>query len=102
MRLYSLYLILNLSVYRRPSLYMIFVCYPNFRRNKVKRRRISLLAPVIMTGIMAVALAIVPVFALASGGSFIGQFNNVKPLPSPLPANSDITSYVVFVVPTTT
>jgi len=67
----------------------------------VKRRRISLLAPVIMTGIMAVALAIVPVFALASGGSFIGQFNNVKTIASTVPANGDVNPYGVFVVPTT-
>ena len=67
----------------------------------MKHRRVYLLAPVLLTGILAVALAIVPTFALASGGSFIGPFNKVSTVASTVPGNGDVNPYGVAVVPTT-
>jgi hypothetical protein len=67
----------------------------------VKQRRVYLLAPVILTGILAVALAIMPTFVFASGGSFIGNFNKVSTIASTVPGNGDINPYGVAVVPTT-
>ena len=52
----------------------------------MKQRCVFLLAPVFLTGILAVVLAIVPTLALASGGSFIGPFHTVSVLASPSPA----------------
>jgi hypothetical protein len=71
------------------------------RRDKVKQRRVNLLAPVLLTGILAVALAIVPTFTFASGRSFIGKFSNVSTIASTVPSNGDINPYGVAVVPTT-
>jgi hypothetical protein len=68
----------------------------------VKQRRVYLLAPVLLTGILAVALAIVPTFVFASGGSFIGKFHKVSTVASTVPGNGDINPYGVAVVPTTT
>lgn len=67
----------------------------------MKQRRVYLLAPVILTGILAVALAIMPTFVFASGGSFIGNFNKVSTIASTVPGNGDINPYGVAVVPTT-
>ena len=67
----------------------------------MKRRRVYLLAPVLLTGILAVALAIVPTFVFASGGSFIGPFNKISTVASTVPANGDVNPYGVAVVPST-
>ncbi len=68
----------------------------------MKRRRVYLLAPVLLTGMLAVALAIVPTFVFASGGSFIGPFNKVSTVASTVPGNGDVNPYGVAVVPSTT
>ena len=67
----------------------------------MKRRRVYLLVPVLLTGILAIALAIVPTFVFASGGSFIGPFNEVSTVASTVPGNGDINPYGVAVVPST-
>lgn len=67
----------------------------------MKRRCVYLLAPVLLTGILAVALAIVPTFVFASGGSFIGSFNKISTVASTVPANGDVNPYGVAVVPST-
>ncbi|MGZ3618433.1 MAG: hypothetical protein ACXWPS_07935 [Ktedonobacteraceae bacterium] len=56
----------------------------------MKRRRVYLLVPVLLTGILAIALAIVPTFVFASGGSFIGPLNKVSTVASTVPRNGDI------------
>ena len=66
----------------------------------MKQRRVFLLAPVFLTGILAVVLAIVPTLALASGGSFIGPFHTVSVLASTVPGSGDQNPYGTFVVPT--
>jgi len=66
----------------------------------VKQRRVFLLAPVFLTGILAVVLAIVPTLALASGGSFIGPLNKVSTIASTVPGSGDQNPYGTFVVPT--
>ena len=67
----------------------------------MKRRRVYLLAPVLLTGILAVALAIAPTFVFASGSSFIDPFNTVSTVASTVPGNGDINPYGVAVVPST-
>ena len=67
----------------------------------MKRRRVYLLVPVLLTGILAIALAIVPTFVFASGGSFIGPLNKVSTVASTVPGNGDINPYGVALVPST-
>ena len=67
----------------------------------MKRRRVYLLVPVLLTGILAIALAIVPTFVFASGGSFIRPLNKVSTVASTVPGNGDINPYGVAVVPST-
>ncbi len=68
----------------------------------MKRPSILLLSSTLLVGVLAVALAIVPSLALASGGSYIGQFSHIATIASTVPANGDINPYGVAVVPTTT
>ncbi|HVB75586.1 MAG TPA: hypothetical protein VNE38_18720 [Ktedonobacteraceae bacterium] len=68
----------------------------------MKQRSIWLLAPTALVGLLAVALAIMPSLALASGGSFIGQFHTISTVASTVPANGDVNPYGVAVVPATT
>jgi len=67
----------------------------------VKQRRIYLFAPVLLTGIMTIVLALVPSLALASGGSFIGGFNTVSQVALTVPGNGDVNPYGVAVVRST-
>ncbi|HLX59496.1 MAG TPA: hypothetical protein VKR83_20960 [Ktedonobacteraceae bacterium] len=67
----------------------------------MKRLSILLLAPGLLVGILAAVLAIMPSLALASGGSFIGQFHSISTVASTVPANGDVNPYGVAVVPTT-
>jgi hypothetical protein len=70
------------------------------RRNKtMTRNRIYLLAPVLLTSIVAVILALMPTLALASGGSFIGGFHNISTVASTVPKNGDVNPYGTVVVP---
>ena len=68
----------------------------------MKRPSILLLASTLLVGVVAAALAIMPSLALASGGSYIGQFTHIRTVASTVPANGDINPYGVAVVPTTT
>lgn len=68
----------------------------------MKRPSILLLSTTLLVGVLAVALTIVPSLALASGGSYIGQFSHISTVASTVPANGDINPYGVAVVPTTT
>lgn len=68
----------------------------------MKRPSILLLASTLLVGVVAAALAIIPSLALASGGSYIGQFTHIRTIASTVPANGDINPYGVAVVPTTT
>jgi hypothetical protein len=67
----------------------------------MKQHRVNRFAPVLLTGILAIALAIVPTLVFASGGTFIGPFNKVSTVASTVPGNGDINPYGVAVVPTT-
>ncbi len=67
----------------------------------MKQRRVYLLAPVLLTGILAVALAIVPTLVFASGGSFIGGFGKVSTVVSTVPGIGDVNPYGVVVIPAT-
>ncbi len=49
------------------------------------RNRIYLLAPVLLTCVVAAVLAILPGLALASSGSFIGNFHNISTIASTVP-----------------
>lgn len=70
------------------------------------RLRVYLLAPAALAGILVVVLALVPTFAMASGGSFIGPFHNVSTVantvPASGPAKGDQNPYGVAVVPAST
>jgi hypothetical protein len=66
----------------------------------VKQRRVLLMS-VLLTGILAVALAIMPTFVFASGGSFIGKFNKISTIASTVPSNGDVNPYGVAVIPKT-
>ncbi len=72
----------------------------------MKRPSILLLASTVLVGVLvgvlAAVLAIMPSLALASGGSYIGQFTHIGTVASTVPANGDINPYGVAVVPTTT
>jgi hypothetical protein len=50
--------------------------------------------------LIAVLIAL-PLAAQASGGSYIGQFHNIKTLASTVPSNGDVNPYGVAVVPRT-
>ena len=63
------------------------------------RNRIYLLAPVLLTCVVAAVLAILPGLALASGGSFIGGFHNISTISSTVPKNGDVNPYGTVVVP---
>jgi hypothetical protein len=67
----------------------------------MKRRRVYLLAPVLLTGILTIVLTIAPTFVFASGSSFIGPFHTISTVASTVPSNGDINPYGVAVVPTT-
>jgi hypothetical protein len=58
-----------------------------------------LFAPVLLTGILAVALVIVPTLAQASGGSFIGGLHHISTIASTIPGNGDVNPYGTVVVP---
>ena len=64
-----------------------------------KLRKLHILAPAFLTGVLAVILTMTPSLALASGGSFIGGLNNVKQIASTVPANGDQNPYGLVVVP---
>jgi len=68
----------------------------------MKRPSILLLASTLLVGVVAAVLAIMPSLALASGGSYIGQFSHIGTVASTVPANGDVNPYGVAVVPTTT
>jgi len=61
------------------------------------RHRVYLVTPVFLVSLLAIAL--VPTLALASGGSFIGKFQNVSTVVSTVPKNGDVNPYGVAVVP---
>jgi hypothetical protein len=63
------------------------------------RNRIYLLAPVLLTCIVAVVLALMPALALASSSSFIGNFHNISTVASTVPKNGDVNPYGTVVVP---
>ena len=65
----------------------------------MSRHRLYLLAPVLLTGLLAVALAIVPTLAQASGGSFIGGLHHIGTVASTVPGNGDVNPYGTVVVP---
>jgi hypothetical protein len=67
------------------------------RRNKMTQRRVLLPVFVLLIA-MLVAL---PLAAQASGGSYIGQFQDIKALASTVPGNGDVNPYGVVVVPRT-
>jgi hypothetical protein len=69
------------------------------RRRNMTRKRIFLLGPALLAGVVAVALAIVPTLVLASGGSFIGKFHTISTIVSTVPKNGDVNPYGVAVVP---
>jgi hypothetical protein len=69
------------------------------RRRNMTRKRIFLLWPALLAGVVAVALAIVPTLVLASGGSFIGKFHTISTIVSTVPKNGDVNPYGVAVVP---
>ena len=68
----------------------------------MKRPSILLLSSTLLVGVLAVVLTIVPSLALASGGSYIGQFSHIATIASTVPANGDVNPYGVAVIPTTT
>lgn len=68
----------------------------------MKRPSILLLSSTLLVGVLALVLTIMPSLALASGGSYIGQFSHIATIASTVPANGDINPYGVAVVPTTT
>ncbi len=61
-------------------------------------RKVYLLSPVVLSGVLAIVLAMIPALAQASG-SFIGGFNTVSTVASTVPANGDQNPYGVVVVP---
>ncbi len=61
-------------------------------------RRVYLLAPVLLTGMLAVVMALVPALALASGGSFIGGLSHISTVASTVPGNGDVNPYGTVVV----
>jgi hypothetical protein len=65
----------------------------------MSRPRMYLFAPVLLTGILAVALVIVPTLAQASGGSFIGGLHHISTIASTIPGNGDVNPYGTVVVP---
>jgi hypothetical protein len=65
----------------------------------MSRPRMYLFAPVLLTGILAVALVIVPTLAQASGGSFIGGLHHISTVASTIPGNGDVNPYGTVVVP---
>jgi hypothetical protein len=67
------------------------------RRNKMTQRRVLL--PVFV--LLIAVLVALPLAAQASGGSYIGQFHNIKTLASTVPSNGDVNPYGVAVVPRT-
>src|SRR5579859_3439604 len=72
------------------------------RRNNMKRPSILLLSSTLLVGVLALVLTIMPSLALASGGSYIGQFSHIATIASTVPANGDINPYGIAVVPTST
>lgn len=62
-------------------------------------RKAYFLPPVVLLGILAIMLMIVPTLAQASGGSFIGGFSKVKTIASTVPSNGDQNPYGTVVVP---
>src|SRR5437016_1582065 len=66
----------------------------------MSRLRAYLVVPVLLTGMLVVILALVPAFALASGGSFIGGLHHISTVASTVPGNGDVNPYGTVVVPT--
>jgi hypothetical protein len=66
---------------------------------KMTQKRLYLFAPLLLTGIVAIVLAIMPTLAMASGGSFIGGFHNISTVSSTVPKNGDVNPYGTVVVP---
>lgn len=62
-------------------------------------RKLYMLAPAFLAGVLAVILTMMPSLALASGGSFIGGLNNVGQIASTVPANGDQNPYGLVAVP---
>lgn len=62
------------------------------------RRRMLLLAPIMLVAILTV---IMPMMAMATGSSYIGQFSHISQLASTVPSNGDVNPYGVAVVPHT-
>jgi hypothetical protein len=63
------------------------------------RRHSAILAVAALTGVLAVALAVVAPLARASGDSFIGGFTTVTTVTSTVPHNGDVNPYGMAVVP---
>lgn len=62
-------------------------------------RKTPLLLPVVLSGILAIILMMIPMLAQASGGSFIGGFSKTRTIASTVPSNGDQNPYGVVVVP---
>jgi hypothetical protein len=63
------------------------------------RHRIYLITPMLLLSMLAAVLAMMPLLAQASGGSFIGGFHNVSTVVSTVPKNGDVNPYGTVVVP---
>lgn len=66
------------------------------------RKRMYVLSPMLLTGMMAIMLALMPTLAQASGGSFLGHFHTISTLVSTVPSNGDVNPYGMAVVPRST
>lgn len=62
-------------------------------------RKTPLLLPVVLSGILAIILMMIPMLAQASGSSFIGGFSKTRTIASTVPSNGDQNPYGVVVVP---
>ena len=62
-------------------------------------RKPPLLLFVVLSGILAIILMMIPMLAQASGGSFIGGFSKTRTIASTVPSNGDQNPYGVVVVP---
>lgn len=62
-------------------------------------RKVYLLAPAFLSGVLALILILMPSVAQAATSSFIGGFNKVSTVASTVPANGDQNPYGIVVVP---
>lgn len=62
-------------------------------------RKPPLLLFVVLSGMLAIILMMIPMLAQASGGSFIGGFSKTRTIASTVPSNGDQNPYGVVVVP---